>query len=95
MASRPRIQRSRAAGNRAVDIAHTHADREVHGHLAAATTPLDAYALARLTGRSAMECAWSLRRLQDARAAATVDAQDRLDDGMSCGFSACAAPPLE
>lgn len=78
-----------------MNIAHTQADREVHGHLAASAAPLDAYALARLTGRSAMECAWSLRRLQNAQAVTTLDPQDRADGGMSCGFSACAAPPLE
>lgn len=63
-------------------------DRRIHMHLLAAASPLDAYALARLTGGSPMECARSLLRLQTEGKAHTADAQDCADNGISCRFRA-------
>lgn len=90
---RPTTRRSPGAVPRGWNVSGLRTDRRIHKQLLAAASPLDAYALARLTGGSPMECARSLQRLQAAGKAHTMDAQDCADNGLSCEFRS-ASPRL-
>lgn len=92
---RPTTRHSPGADLRGWHVSSLRTDRRIHKQLLAAASPLDAYALARLTGGSAMECARSLQRLQAAGKAHTTDAQDCADNGMSCAFRSASPHPRD